>query len=673
MKTILIRNLSISNFKGIKSLELNFNQFTQIFGRNETGKSTIVDAVLWVLFGKNAKGESQFDIKNTVNTELNRAGHIVKIELLINDSVTVLKKVYKEVWKTKRGEMSPEFSGHTTEYFWNDVPLSAGDYQKKISEIINENLFKLITSPSYFVSLAWEKQREMLIELIGGIDDYNIASMNPEFEFLANEINEGKSIKELKAQTQASIKKLKENLESFPIRIDEVLKNKPENLDFDGLENQKAKLQSELEQIQLKQDDEAKANQAQLEKIKSIQLEINNIEIAISKAESLALSEAQKRTEPDQTSLTALKNKKENLEQQKKRFQDNFNDKYKLLQSLTEDLNKKQNERAELLENWHKENDKNISLDQIKTDCPTCKRPFETHTIEEQKKHLITNFNTEKTKKLTEIEQKGLSVKNRILELEKQVSDLKPEVQKVSEEVENVALQIKNVNDSIDLEAQKLNEPSNVDYTSLVQTSLSFNDEYQSNLLLLQAKKDELKELEQNQSVNPNSEQIALQKKTINDSIFEINQKLVLKSEIARANERIEQLKKEERVCAETKLEQEKILFLIEEFNKEKMQILDSKVNGLFEFVKFKLYETQINGGEKETCEAIVEGVPYRATNTASQINAGIDIINAFTTNYQVTAPIFIDNAESVNEFIKTSSQLVCLRVTETDYTLRVE
>ena len=84
------------------------------------------------------------------------------------------------------------------------------------------------------------------------------------------------------------------------------------------------------------------------------------------------------------------------------------------------------------------------------------------------------------------------------------------------------------------------------------------------------------------------------------------------------------------------------------------------------------MYEQLINGGIVETCEALINGVPYSDANNAAKINAGIDIINTLSKEYDTWAPIFVDNAESVNELIKTESQIVRLVVSD-DKELRAE
>ena len=55
--------------------------------------------------------------------------------------------------------------------------------------------------------------------------------------------------------------------------------------------------------------------------------------------------------------------------------------------------------------------------------------------------------------------------------------------------------------------------------------------------------------------------------------------------------------------------------------------------------------------------------MPFTVANTAKQVNAGIEIINALSRFYGVSAPIFIDNRESVQSLIDTDSQIINLVV----------
>ena len=90
------------------------------------------------------------------------------------------------------------------------------------------------------------------------------------------------------------------------------------------------------------------------------------------------------------------------------------------------------------------------------------------------------------------------------------------------------------------------------------------------------------------------------------------------------------------------------------------MTAVEEKVNKLFTLVRFQMFEpTATTGDEKPGCTCWVGEAKYGDKNKAGKINAGLDIINAFCRYHGVRAPIFIDNAESVNNFIPTESQLV--------------
>ena len=165
MKKVKIIRMTLNNFKGIKYFETVFNGTTRIFGDNATGKTTLVDAFTWLLFGKDSTGRKDFSIKtyDKDNNVIHKLDHEVFAEFEINDERIVLRRVYKENWVTRRGSQDAELQGHETAFFWNDVPLSAGEYQKKVDEIITEQTFRMITSPWYFNSLKWQERRDIQI------------------------------------------------------------------------------------------------------------------------------------------------------------------------------------------------------------------------------------------------------------------------------------------------------------------------------------------------------------------------------------------------------------------------------------------------------------------------------------------------------------------------------
>ena len=139
-----------------------------------------------------------------------------------------------------------------------------------------------------------------------------------------------------------------------------------------------------------------------------------------------------------------------------------------------------------------------------------------------------------------------------------------------------------------------------------------------------------------------------------------------LRSIIESNNVRKAQLLKDERELAQQKADLEKQEFTAEEFTKARMLEVERRVNQKFKLVRFRMFEPLINGGEKPDCTLIsnATGAKFMDTNNADKINIGLDIINTLSDFYEVTAPIFVDNAESVNELLPVAAQLIKLTVT---------
>ena len=131
----------------------------------------------------------------------------------------------------------------------------------------------------------------------------------------------------------------------------------------------------------------------------------------------------------------------------------------------------------------------------------------------------------------------------------------------------------------------------------------------------------------------------------------------------------IEELTAEQKAVAQRIANTEMIVDMVQDFVRKKMELIGSKVNGLFNGVCFKLFDIQINGGIKEVCECTVNGVPYGSLNNGHRIVAGLEIIRALQQVYGVKAPIFIDNAEAINDFNipAMDNQMILLKVTDDD------
>lgn len=664
MKTIEIKSLKLINFKGIRSLEINdISKQTFIYGDNGIGKTTVFDAFTWLLFGKDSSDRKVFEVKtlDADNNVIPKIEHSVEALLEVNGMPVELKRILREKWVTRRGSTETEFKGNDTVYEWNGVPMNAGEYTSKINSIIDESVFKLITNPASFNSMPWKDQRDVLIDMSGNFTDMDVASGNPEFETLVANCAD-KTLDEYKKQLRAIISKSKKELDSIPTRIDEVERSKPEAFDFSALKVQLDEKNNEIQDVQELISDKLKAQQADIEeqrktqnRIHVIDTEINQIKHDLRQKATSAYNDAleeprkiQRRIDAIDADIrandTTIANSKSRVSSYKGQ-----------IASIEKSI-------SDLRRQWDTENAKEFKMDEGECACPTCKRPFDASVIEEKQNDLKEHFISNKNARLKSINDRGKELSGQKSTLESNVAELSGTFE--TKEAENTQLWKDRAELSEQLKAFS-NEKSQTDF---------YNELLAENNAVIEGKQNEIDSLkgELGNREQVDTSDLKHKLETLNSQRDAIKSKLALEDRIKGCDTRIAELMKEESTLSQGIAAQEREMYVIEAFEKEKSTRIENSVNDRFQLVRFKLFETQINGGEVPTCKALIDGVPFSDANTASKINAGLDIINTLCGHYQVNAPIFIDNRESVVELIHTESQLVNLIVSEEDKKLRI-
>lgn len=652
MKKIKIKSMALTNFKGIRSMSVDFGpNLTKITGRNGSGKTTIFDAFTWVLFGKDSHDRKTFDIK-TIRADgktIARLPHEVTLLLDVDGEEIKLCRRYKEKWVKRRGATEEEFTGHEEERLYNDVPMPVKDWGEKISGLCSEQVFKFITSPSYFVSQKPDVQRAMLVRMAGGITDSDVAAGNADFTQLLASLT-GKTLAEYKREIAAKKRNVKAETDGIPERIDERKRDTPEAVDYAALSTELAMKQKQVEEIDEQLQDKAKAVSELAERRIAITRELASLKesksIAETKAEGKVFQNYHKRL-ADQTTL---RTKVRELKMQAKCKTDGAERASREIKDLAE-------QRNQLLAQWHEINDRKLVFDDKDFICPTCKRPLEVDDIESRQAEMLAEFNDRKAKDLERNVSEGQGVR-------KQIDGLQTALDEYNNEYAAVDVEIRRL-EAEPLYTEDIVKPDQ----SLVSSELAADEEYQSTLKAIAGKEDELKLLAQ---TSPDDSNTGLKedKKALLAEIDEIKDKLATKDIIERNNARIEELKKQMRTLNDELAGYERIDFTIQSFQKAKINAVEARINGMFKFVKFKMFDTQINGGEVETCEATVDGVPYSSLNDAKKLNCGLDIINGICRFEGISAPIFIDNAEGVLQPLDTESQQVRLYVADTDLTI---
>ncbi len=642
-KSIIISKIDFLNFKGIRDLSVEFDQeLTSIYGDNGIGKTTIFDGITWVLFGKDSKDRKSFGIKtyDENNHVIPRIPHEVTVTLLVDDEEVTLCRRYNEKWTKKRGSAEEVFDGHEEERLYNGVPCSMKEYNEKIASLCSEEVFKFITNPLYFTKQKADVQRAMLFRMAGGVSDADIATGNREFENLLSKLT-GKNLDEFKREIQAKKRRIKNELDMIPSRIDERKRDMPTSEDWNALEKELESKKKALEYIEQQLLDASKAaevsNQHKMTLIKEAgKIQEKKAERQFKIKEDILADYHQQQSARNKL-VASISAEESAIATLKIRIQEYDNSLAKLAQ-----------DREYLISEWNSINAEQLTFNEDEFICPTCKRRFEVHEIESRQQEISETFLKNKSERLERNKQAGLGIKRK------------------REEIEQLKLQAE-VNVSSKQSWIDEQKASSLYLNELVEPETASVIAADREYIELCNQETELRNQINNVSATSTADNSELieGKRTINSSIDELKKMLSKKEAIERNNARISELETMMRKQSQEYAELEGIEFTITAFSKARIEAVERKINGMFKTVKFKMFEQQINGGEVETCEAIVGGVPFSDLNDAGKINAGLDIINAICDFEGVYAPIVIDNAESVNELLPTKSQQIRLVVSK--------
>lgn len=648
MKDVIIKQMKLTNFKGLRDFTIEFSDsMTSVLGKNGSGKTTIFDAFTWLLFGKDSEDRKSFNIKtlDAQGVAIPRIPHEVSAILIVDGEEINLCRRYNEKWQKKRGSATEEFTGHEEERLYNDVPMSVKEWGEKITAICSEQVFKFITNPLYFSAQKSDVQRSMLFRMAGDISDAEIAAGNAEFTALLASLT-GKTMDEYKREIAAKKRRIKAEIDGIPERIDERKRDMPEAENWLALDADLQAKKSELEKVEKSITDKSQAySEASNAKLEISKKEFNLRQKLLNREYEIK-QEVQKEYNEQSSKQSELRRQVENAQAELNRVQSEMT-------RYQSDLNTMQSKRETLIAEWREINARTLQFKEDEFVCPTCKRPLDIDDIERKQNEMTESFNTRKATDLAENNRKGQANK-------KAMEDTVALIKKCEERIAELSKKI---------EELKANPLYSATLTAPDATQTIEADAERNNLVdeIAKVKAELDKPVEA-----PDTTELTEQKKSIMSEIDIIKAKLAKKETIERNNQRIQELETQLRNQSEELAQLEGIEFTMAAFSKARIEAVESRINGLFSLVRFKMFEQQINGGEVETCEATVNGVPYSDLNNAMTINAGLDIINAICKSEGVTAPIFIDNAESVNELLHTQSQMIRLVVTD-DETLRVQ
>lgn len=651
MRKIFVKSLSLVNFKGVRELDLQFvDGENMIGGSNGTGKTTVFDAFTWLMFGKDSTGrsDSNFNIKtlDDAGKPIYHLDHSVVAVMCVDGTDVKLERKYVEVWQKQSGTTDMFLKNHKTEFFVNDVKCATKkEYDAEVNEIINESVYKMITNPWYFPQLSADNQKSMLIDMAGEVSDEEVAATNKNFAKFLEDLN-GKPMEKMAKEIQAKKRACNEILDRIPSQIETAENVMPEAEDWDAIDAEIKNKLKEIEDIDATIADKSKVNEQEYERKASIQNQIGDAKLELANVKN------EIRANASQARNVAIQ-EINNIQLQIQGNDNMIKSTNRLIENQEKEIESKEINVKALREEYKKVFASMIEFEDGQFICPTCKRPYDAADIEAKKKELTENFNTDKADKLKKIQEKGKALNAALEEMKQTLATYKKELAKHEESV--LTLQKKKSEKEAEM-------PEPVDEANIIDTDQRVIDlqnkivdlENQLNVGIKVIDVSELRE----------------QKRVANEALQGLYKRAAKKEQIERTRKEIEDLEKKQASNNQVLADCEQWERLHIQFQKAKDEELLKRINGMFEVVSFSFLSTQLNGNEKLTCVCTVNGTPYPDVNNAGKINAGLDIINAICKAKGVTAPIFVDNAESVNDILKTYSQKIMLYVTK-DSTIR--
>lgn len=642
MKKVILNELLIENFKGITKLELIMDGADcVIYGDNATGKSSVCDAWHWLLFGKNQRGETAFSIK-----PLDRDGNVrdsgavtsVAAQITVDGTLYELQRAYYEKWSQKRGSAEKTFDGNTSDFYIDGIPMKKGEYEGRIRELIaDEDVFTLITGLYAFnEGLNMQARRKVLYEMCGVRSDMELIAGSEKFAPLADVLGKY-TIEEYKKKLVSERRTLNAEKLKIPARIDECVKIAAglRETDFDALGAELIELEAERdglngELVRIRNDSAVQVKESELAAVRG---EADNLEMRN------RLHRQSQANTSDAAKLNAWKLRLSAAETEERMLVGQISG----AEVRAERLERQIEEKRVL---WRQISDEPFTAPPA---CPTCGRAFDGDSL----RAAENEFAQRKAERLGEITAQAKWMKDDLADVRAELDELRASTKKVGDELADI----------------RASEPA---VQEVIVTDLpGYDDERRRLTDRIAALEAEIAELKNGTA---HTRTLLTQKLTdIRREIDRVNGELAKKTVLASTETRIEELRQAERTLTGQLGDNDRMQFLCEEFVRYKVSFIEDSVNSKFRMAKFKLFDVQVNGALVDCCEATYNGVPYAAVNHGTAVNLGLDIVETLSDYYGITAPLFIDNAESVTKLLPSDTQVIRLTVSEEDKELRLE
>lgn len=652
-----LNKLVLHNFQGLRDLDLDFQgESVVIYGDNATGKTTVANAISWLLTDKPYNEAKNFSPKTRGEKDfLHHLEHSAEgVFADAEGKLTTLKKSYREIWTKKRGGNQEIFSGNTVDYYLDGIPVKEKEYQKEINALFGEpQTLRILIDPRYFSEgMSWEQRRKLLIECFGDIDDGDVINGNPELSELTCYLNPANrkavGVDDFRILAAAELKSINKRLTELPGRIDEANRAIPEGKTISGdIDTQLKQINAALEAM-TEQRAAAMAEFSQSDAAAEIKREISRLNLVLADGEAAHnFRENQAKT----AGAKRINQAEAELDEAKKELAKTKGDE----EIITYSIKQLKSLREDLLAAYEAEQNKRWEEGQEV--CPVCLRPFPAEDIKAKQEE----FNLAKSRRLAEINQRGKTTcsKEAIAAKEKELAGNKARQAVCMTNIKKLDKKLKE---------EKAALPHSTEYRQTVEAQKIAR---QIAALMQQLQVD--KPIEKPQAIEGLDAEIA----RLKDQAVKLQEMKAKEATIAAQKKRIAELENEEANLITQYGYWQKGNYLCEQFIKTKVNLFNSTIDSHFPSVHYQMFTEQINGGVKECCEVLIAGengqmVPYAEANNAARINAGIEIIGVLSRHYGLSLPVIVDNAESITALADSGGQIIRMVVSEKDKKLRL-
>lgn len=632
---IKLKSLSVENFMCYASRTFDFYDITKIIAKNGIGKSTIATAYLWCLFNCDYELKDNPVVRREVDgVSVDDMDTSVELTFDVDGKEVTMKKVQVRTYNKDKTGYKDDNS-----YYINDVRKNLKDFNAYLD--IDMSVFKMCGNINAFLNQKPAEMREYLFSLVYNVADLDIAHSKAELAELVP-LLEKYSAEELSAMSKATKAKITKDLPILGGQIKEKERDIQikQDTDVSDLELYRNSLKEQIADCIAKQTDNDKLL-AEYDKASADIFDLKFKQGDLSRKANEDNIKARREIEDK------ISDKKLLVKQTEKTIADTeicIASSEKVIECIKAYL---QTER----DKWKEENER--KFDDSSLICPYCGNEYK----EDKKEQLKADFAKHKADNLKTITDNGNMYKERLDKEKTTLESLKAELpqHKESLEILNTAI--------ADLEKQLSELPQEIDVTS--------TEEYKA-LEQQIAKKEQA--MHKANDISAIKAELKAQETALRQQLSECERKIA-ESNTEKDEQRLEELRAEQRTQEQNKTNAEKILDLLDELDKAKNETLSDSINSHFSLVKWKLFELNKSGGYKSVCIPTVNGKSILTTmsNKGNRILGRVGICNSIQKISGMSVPIILDDSESLDSTNQkkvadmVDSQLIMLIVNDSE------